>query len=89
MLAAVHQPASAVDSDSVAANGPCVSATLDTVSDRGGSDAVLATAHTAAATVPTSPDTASVLPKSAAQHCLGSLVQSRILLMMSQHWRLS
>lgn len=84
-----HQPVSAVDSDSVAANVPCVSATLDTVSDQGDSDAELATAHTAAATVRTFPDTASVLPKSAARHCLGPLLQSRILLMMLRHWRLS
>ena len=37
----------------------------------------------------TFPDTASVLPKSAARHCLGPLLQSRILLMMLRHWRLS
>lgn len=37
----------------------------------------------------TFPDTASVRPKSAARHCLGPLLQSRILLMMLRHWHLS
>ena len=70
-------------SDSVAAIVPSVSATLDTVSDQGDSDAEPATVHTVAATEHTSPDIASALLRFVVLCCQKSLMS------MLRHMRLN
>ena len=70
-------------SDSVAAIVPSVSATLDTVSDQGDSDAEPATVHTVAAIEHTSPDTASALLRFVVLCCQKSLMS------MLRHMRLN